>query len=362
MLLQSGVPLRIKGSFYHQLHLLASAVVSEGWDATVRGGISPPDVLEGIRRMNPAVIVLLGYPDQFPFLDVWDDPKTPLFLWAQFSRPPKLGWEGKVLPVPLTKKTAGFLEQAGVCRMGPTIPHGVDTTVYRRRRESERRDIKERLGLGRRFVAGTVAAHTPRKCLDRVMESFALFSHSRDRVSLLLKTDRVVSHDGVDLRILADRHGLSSQTKIVEGSLPAGELADLYSAMDVFVNLSEWEGFGLPVVEAMACGVPVLSLPIQGPGETVPYDELMVGGYTEAWESGSLLLHANPHHAARRLIEAYDRPEMLSRLSRLGRREVSRRYDIRRIARLWIGLVERAYNRGGREILVKIRRSLPRQR
>jgi len=46
----------------------------------------------------------------------------------------------------------------------------------------------------------------------------------------------------------------------------------------VYMNLSEWEGFGIPVIEAMSCGLPVLTHGLQGPGEIVPYTETLAAG------------------------------------------------------------------------------------
>jgi glycosyltransferase involved in cell wall biosynthesis len=68
------------------------------------------------------------------------------------------------------------------------------------------------------------------------------------------------------------------------GVLPRGELAQVYAAADVFVFPSRNETFGLVLLEAMACGLPVAAYPVDGP--------LQVVG-----DSPSGALHDNLHHA-----------------------------------------------------------------
>jgi len=56
------------------------------------------------------------------------------------------------------------------------------------------------------------------------------------------------------------------------------ELADYYRQADVFVFPSQWETFGIVMIEAMACGTPVAAYPVQGPEDVV---EQGVTGYLE---------------------------------------------------------------------------------
>lgn len=52
---------------------------------------------------------------------------------------------------------------------------------------------------------------------------------------------------------------LSGEGIINVGRVPEGEMGILYNSADVFLNTSEYEGFGMPIVEAMSCGVPVVA-------------------------------------------------------------------------------------------------------
>jgi glycosyltransferase involved in cell wall biosynthesis len=352
VLLVSGLPLTSSNSFYHQLALLARFLGTEGVRASLCG---PADL-----RPPADALLLLGYPDQFLFLGQPRDgllPRrrwfalhggrrhvgppwpTPAFLWAQFSRPPAAGSLAGLRPVPLSEATRRFLEQAGVEGVGPVIPHGVDPLVFQPLPAGERWSARRELGLEERFVVGAVAANTPRKRLDLVIEAFARFARPREPAALLLKTDRRVSYEGIDLLERLAGAGVAGRAVVVTEPLHPRRMARLYAAMDVYLNLSEWEGFCIPVVEAMACGVSVVCPPVQGPGEIVPYPDLRVERVERVQEGRTELLAADPQDAARALGRAFDRPALRRRLGRLGRREAAARYDIRQVARRWAQLI-----------------------
>ncbi|TAH11433.1 MAG: glycosyltransferase family 1 protein [Curvibacter sp.] len=82
------------------------------------------------------------------------------------------------------------------------------------------------------------------------------------------------------------------------GVLPRDELAQVYSAADVFVMPSLSETFGLVMLEAMACGTPVAAFPVDGPDEVVgnpPQGGVLHADLTKAWY-GALSV---PRHEAR---------------------------------------------------------------
>ena len=82
------------------------------------------------------------------------------------------------------------------------------------------------------------------------------------------------------------------------GLLPRDELAQVYSAADVFVMPSQSETFGLVMLEAMACGTPVAAYPVEGPNEVVgapAQGGVLHADLTQAWY-GALSV---PRHEAR---------------------------------------------------------------
>lgn len=102
-----------------------------------------------------------------------------------------------------------------------------------------------------------IAASSPRKNSKAVLRAYArLSAHLRSRHPLVM----VCSHQDVAvlLRREATILGIESQTRFVS-RLSDGDLRSLYNAASLFVFPSLDEGFGLPPLEAMACGAPVVS-------------------------------------------------------------------------------------------------------
>ena len=100
-----------------------------------------------------------------------------------------------------------------------------------------------------------VAGSDPTKNVGCLIEAFAKISVTvRGRFDLLLAGD--VSKRG-DIRAAVDRLGLEAETRLV-GRISDEELIAHYQQATVFVFPSLYEGFGLPVLEAMGCGCPVI--------------------------------------------------------------------------------------------------------
>jgi len=120
-----------------------------------------------------------------------------------------------------------------------------------------------------------VASLEPRKNIGRLLEAWTLLPEKLRQTHQLV----VVAADGwLQNKVRRRLDVMSRERSVVRvGRLPAGDLAALYRRARVFVFPSLAEGFGLPVVEAMACGAPVVtsdrsSLPEVAEGAAVLVD------------------------------------------------------------------------------------------
>ena len=113
--------------------------------------------------------------------------------------------------------------------------------------------LRERHALGSRPVVLSVSAKRPHKNLLRLLDAFAAIPAERRPVLVL--PGYPTPHEA-ELRERARALGVADDVRLL-GWVSGSELEGLYALADVFVFPSLYEGFGLPVLEAMRRGVPV---------------------------------------------------------------------------------------------------------
>ncbi|MGH2956318.1 MAG: glycosyltransferase family 4 protein [Solirubrobacterales bacterium] len=114
-------------------------------------------------------------------------------------------------------------------------------------------ELRRRLGLDGRALALSVSTKRPHKNLPRLLEAQALIPEPER--PLLVLPGYSTQHEA-ELRTQAAELGIAQDVRFL-GWLSADELEGLYRASTCFVFPSRYEGFGLPVLEAMARGLPV---------------------------------------------------------------------------------------------------------
>jgi glycosyltransferase involved in cell wall biosynthesis len=136
------------------------------------------------------------------------------------------------------------------------IPNAYDERFGIEPGEDEVVRVRERYQLHDEFVlyAGNVKPH---KNLERLIQSFDLVrKRGLDHLKLVLIGDEISKYAA--LRRAVHRHRLHKYVRFL-GYLPEETLAVMYRLAGVFVFPSLYEGFGLPPLEAMASGTPVVT-------------------------------------------------------------------------------------------------------
>lgn len=153
------------------------------------------------------------------------------------------------------------------------IPHAFNPAEYKPYDAQLRAAARARLGLQPdEFVIGICAANkdTVRKGFSEQLRAFADFHARHAQSRLLLHTLSDASQGGIDLQRLVGLLGIEeavvfpSPYGLNTGLYPAESMAAWFNSLDVLSACSWGEGFCVPVIEAQACGTPVISTNFAG--------------------------------------------------------------------------------------------------
>ena len=168
----------------------------------------------------------------------------------------------RAFPIAMSRFGLQNLIEAGFGDAG-YVPHGIDTTVFTP--PEDRAALREEIGVAGRFVIGICAANRDaiRKGFPEQFQAFAKFRKRHPEALLMLHSvDR--SPGGYDLEQMVNDMGIADAVMLsdryaqVAGHMVPQMMAAWYGALDVLSNCSYGEGFGIPIVEAQACGTPVV--------------------------------------------------------------------------------------------------------
>lgn len=158
-----------------------------------------------------------------------------------------------------------FSRQQAITELGSdpdsitNIAAGVDPIFRPREVDPEEASrVRERYGLKGKFLLYT-SSFDQRKNHSRLVEAFGRLPYSvRENYQLLFignGWDEIYAR----LRSVGNKAGLQERDLVFAGHVPDVDLLTLYNLCDLFVFPSVAEGYGLPVLEAMACGIPTVA-------------------------------------------------------------------------------------------------------
>ena len=189
------------------------------------------------------------------------------------------------------------------------VPLGVDTSVFAPL-TSGIRELKETLvGDAEKKVLLFVGRLNPMKGLPTLFRALKMLSETRNDLVLLIAGSGM---EEARYREMVKRMGISDKVYFL-GFVPHARLPLYYNIADVCVLPSLWEEWSNTIMEAMACGVPVVATNVGAN----PY--LIKDG-----ETGFLVPPKEPRALAEKIAFVLDNPELAEEIARKARAEIAK--------------------------------------
>lgn len=139
--------------------------------------------------------------------------------------------------------------------------------------------VRKRFGITRAFVFCT-GGFDERKNLPRLVQAFASLPQYLRKAHQLVFGGKHTQGDVEQLRHAAKEAGLNDNDIVFTGYVSDEELVQLYNLCALYVFPSWYEGFGLPALEAMACGAPVIGANTASLPEVIGLPEALFDPYS----------------------------------------------------------------------------------
>lgn len=235
------------------------------------------------------------------------------------------------------------------------IPHGVDVAVYA---PGGKAAARETLKLPEdKFIVLMVAANQSfpsRKAFPENLSGFARFHKEHPDSLLYLHTTRMPrgqAWEGIEMDRLT--HALGIQDAVVFTDeyalalgLPAEAMAEIYNAADVLLSASMGEGFGVPIIEAQSCGIPVITTDCSAMSE-ITLNGVKVKPLQESWTAINTWQAVPPIAGIEKALNIiYEQPaEDKRKAADAARQKIIQRYSWSVVIEQWRVLLE-AIERG----------------
>jgi glycosyltransferase involved in cell wall biosynthesis len=193
-----------------------------------------------------------------------------------------------VTPIAMAPHGQRQLESVGIqCTY---IPHAIDTKVFKPTHSINGIKTREFFGVkDDTFLVGMVAANKSngaihRKAFAENLLAFSIFHKQYPDSQLYIHSDPSRVYGGFDLARILRATGLTKDSVIIADQeqirlgYPEEHLAAFYTAFDVLLSTSYGEGFGIPTVEAQACGTRVITSDFAASADLASEDSWKIEG------------------------------------------------------------------------------------
>jgi len=176
-------------------------------------------------------------------------PKRPFLLWGYFP----IDCEGPSGMLPKSQletiyrydRRLAYSAWAAKMIDSEYLPHGIDTSIYYPRPKKKKR--------GDLFRIGICATNTPRKDWALAAETCSILKEKGRNIQILAHTDQF-GH----LPDLFAEFGLTKDVILDNTRMQEEQMAAWYRLCDVTLAIGAGEGFGYPIAESLACGIPCI--------------------------------------------------------------------------------------------------------
>jgi glycosyltransferase involved in cell wall biosynthesis len=196
----------------------------------------------------------------------------------------------------------------------------------------------------RAFRFLNIGSAFPRKGIDVLLEAYSSAFDGSDDVTLILKT---FPNPHNDVRQLLEkiraRHPHPPDVRLIDKDLSDDEIHGLYKLANCYVHPARGEGFGLPVAEAMAAGIPVISLAYSGLADfvseqtafTIPFN--LEPAQTHVSVPDSVWAEPDRERLATEMRQIADNPDHTDTRDRIQRARdlIAERFSWRTVTRRW---------------------------
>lgn len=244
------------------------------------------------------------------------------------------------------------------------IPHGLDSKSFYPLEKEARDGLRKKWGLENKFVVGVVARNQPRKNLDRTIKTFKLVADQIPEAILFLHLDpNDPAQPMWKIPELVRKYNLENRVIYTGMSafngFPQSEMNNVYNVMDCFFLSTSGEGFGVPIIEAMSCKIPVVATDYTTTPELVinnnaglgiklagveqldmfsldskDYDiKSFNGTMTGSWEVERGL--CDIEHGAKQIKFIHDNPDKAKSMGECGRKAILEKYDFEVVGKQW---------------------------
>jgi alpha-1,3-rhamnosyl/mannosyltransferase len=186
-----------------------------------------------------------------------------------------------------------------------TIPLGA-SNLFRKKNYDETRNVMNKYGLKHGMYWLVVGTIEPRKNIQLAVNSYSKFGNKIKNLFPLV----IVGTDGWHTKTIEDLIYKGENKEYIKrlGFVVNEELSMLYSGAKALIYTSIYEGFGLPLIEAMSCGIPVIGVNTSSAFEIIKDAGIIVDPYdVDQLHSQMLKLLEDDFHYSDLCIKAFQR-------------------------------------------------------